>query len=69
MTLEFLNGVMASLEEQHRAILASVPTAEKPVIAHCNAIELHGAMQLMKQLISQEQIALQAPPGATGPAI
>ena len=65
MTIDTLNEVLRQLQEQLRVILTA-PT-EKPVIQHCNAIEIHGAIQLATQLIQQEQIQLQAPPGSTGP--
>lgn len=67
MTLDALNEVLKQLNAQMQSLL-STPN-DKPVIQHCNAIELHGAMQLVTQLIQQEQAALQAPPGATGPLL
>ena len=67
MTLETLQNVQKQLQAQLQHVLTT--PNEKPVLQHCNAIELLGAMQLMTQLIQQEQLVLQAPPGATGPVI
>ena len=68
MTLETLEGVLSQLNEQFKAVVQQV-APEKPVIQHCNAIEVLGAIQVVKQLIQQEQLVMQAPPGATGPVI
>lgn len=65
MTLETLQEVHRQLEDQLKAVTTAA--TDKPVIQYCNAIEVHGALQLAKQLIQQEQIRLQAPPGSTGP--
>ena len=67
MTLEFLQNVQAQLKTQLTQILAT--PQEKPVMQHCNAIEMMGALQLVGQLIQQEQIMSQAPPGAMGPEL
>ena len=68
MTLDTLNNVLGQLTSQMQAVLQQV-NPEKPVIQHCNAIELLGAMQLCRQLIQQEEILVKSPPGATGPNI
>ena len=68
MTLEILEGVLGQLNAQLQAVVQQV-APEKPVVQHCNAIEVLGALQLCKQLIQLEQQALAAPPGATGPVI
>ena len=68
MTLETLEGVLSQLQEQFKSVVQQV-APEKPVIQHCNAIEVLGAIQVVKQLIQQEQMVLASPPGATGPAI
>ena len=68
MTLDILNGIQAQLKSQLVAKLAE-PEGEKPVIRHCNAIEIMGALQLIGQLIQLEQQAVMAPPGATGPNV
>ena len=68
MTLETLEGVLSQLNAQFQAVVQQV-APEKPVIQHCNAIEVLGAIQVVKQLIQQEQMVLASPPGATGPAI
>ncbi len=67
MTLETMQNVKKQLETQMQVLLTTPP--EKPVIMHTNAIELHGALQLITQLMQQEEIAIKAPPGATGPAL
>lgn len=67
MTLDKLNNIKGQLEGQLHALLSQPP--DKPVLMHCNAIELHGAIQLMNQLIAEEQIELSAPPGSTGPSL
>ena len=71
MTLEFLQNVQVQLEQQLAAVkvVCGAPAGEKPAVPHMNAIEIHGALQLCRQLIQQEQILLSAPPGATGPKI
>jgi len=68
MTLDTLNEVMKQLNEQLQAVKQQA-NLEKPVIQHCNAIELLGAIQLLKQLIQQEELLVKAPPGATGPIL
>ena len=68
MTLDTLNGVLSQLNAQYQTVVQQV-APEKPVIQHCNAIEVLGAIQLVKQLIQQEQMVLASPPGATGPEI
>lgn len=68
MTLETLEGVLSQLQEQFKSVVQQV-APEKPVIQHCNAIEVLGAIQVVKQLIQQEQMVLASPPGATGPVI
>ena len=68
MTLEFLEMMLGQLNEQLKSVVEQV-APEKPVVQHCNAIEVLGAIQLAKQLIQQEKGVLAAPPGATGPAI
>ena len=68
MTLEMLQGIQAQLNTQLAAKLAE-PEGEKPVMRHCNAIEIMGALQLIGQLIQLEQQAVMAPPGATGPNV
>ena len=67
MTLDILQNVEAQLKTQLQVLLTTPP--EKPVIQHCNAIALPGALQLIAQLIQQEQLLVQAPPGATGPVL
>lgn len=67
MTLETLQAVQTQLVAQLDHV--NKTPHEKPVIQHTNAIELHGALQLLGQLIQQEQLLLGAPPGATGPAL
>lgn len=66
MTLAFLENMRRQLQEQHDK-LPSTANPDKPVLLHCNYIELAGAIQLADQLIAQEKIMLAAPPGATGP--
>ena len=68
MTLETLQGIQAQLNAQLAAKLAE-PAGEKPVMRHCNAIEIMGAIQLIGQLIQLEQQVVMAPPGATGPNV
>ena len=68
MTLETLESALSQLNVQLQAVVQQV-APEKPVIQHCNAIEVLGAIQVVKQLIQQEQIVLASPPGATGPII
>ena len=68
MTLEILQGIEAQLKQQLAAKLAE-PEGEKPVMRHCNAIEIMGALQLIGQLIQLEQQVVMAPPGATGPNV
>ena len=68
MTLDTLNGVLSQLNAQFQSVVQQV-NPEKPVIQHCNAIEVLGAIQVVKQLIQQEQLVLSSPPGATGPVI
>ena len=68
MTLETLQGIQAQLNAQLAAKLAE-PDGEKPVMRHCNAIEIMGAIQLIGQLIQLEQQERMAPPGATGPNV
>ena len=68
MTLDTLNGVLSQLNAQFQTVVQQA-NPEKPVIQHCNAIEVLGAIQLCQQLIQQEQLLLSSPPGATGPAI
>lgn len=67
MTLEFLQKVQRELEAQLNLIVST--PSDKPTIQHMNAIELLGATQLIKQLISQEHVLLSSPPGATGPTL
>lgn len=67
MTLDVLQSVQKQLEAQYLQLLSTMDKADKPVIAHTNCVELMGARQLIAQLITQEQIALCAPPGSTGP--
>ena len=68
MTLAFLEMMLEQLNAQFKSVVEQV-NPEKPVVQHCNAIEVLGAIQVMKQLIQQEQATLAAPPGATGPVI
>ena len=68
MTLETLQGVQAQLKAQLVTKIAE-PDGEKPVMKHCNAIEIMGALQLIGQLIQLEQVECMAPPGATGPNV
>ena len=68
MTLAFLEMMLEQLNAQFKSVVEQV-NPEKPVVQHCNAIEVLGAIQLMKQLIQQEKGTLAAPPGATGPVI
>ena len=68
MTLETLQGIQAQLNAQLAAKIAE-PDGEKPVIKYCNTIEIHGALQLVGQLIQLEQQERMAPPGATGPNV
>ena len=68
MTLDILNGIQAQLKAQLAAKLTE-PDGEKPVMRHCNAIEILGALQLIGQLIQLEQVECMSPPGATGPTV
>ena len=68
MTLETLQGVQTQLNAQLAAKIAE-PDGEKPVMKHCNAIEIMGAIQLISQLIQLEQVECMSPPGATGPNV
>ena len=68
MTLQTLENALTQLEAQFKGVVEQVKP-EKPVIQHCNAIEVLGAMQLAKQLIALEKQELASPPGATGPII
>lgn len=67
MTLATLQAIQGQLEAQQVQLKSMV--SDKPAIQYCNMIELLGALQLLKQLIAQEQLELQAPPGATGPVL
>lgn len=70
MTLEQLQSVQAQLRAQYKQRL-ELPLADESqlTLMHCNAIELRGALQLIAQLITQENVVLAAPPGATGPGL
>lgn len=68
MTLDTLQAIRRQLLDQ-REKLPSMTDPAKPVLMHCNYIELSGAIQLIDQLITQEQFTLAQPPGATGPQL
>ena len=68
MTLDTLQGIQTQLKAQLVAKIAE-PDGEKPVMKHCNAIEIMGAIQLIGQLIQLEQVECMSPPGATGPTV
>lgn len=69
MTIDTLKGVRQQLQDQYTMVQGALPKSDKPVVAHMNSVELLGAIQLCNQLIQQEEIVLQAPPGATGPVL
>jgi hypothetical protein len=69
MTLDYLKGVLGELQKQYAALEVVQTPDTRGVLRHCNQIEVRAAIQLCEQLIQQEQIQLNAPPGATGPKV
>ena len=68
MTLEMLENALSQLKTQLKGVIEQT-APEKPVIQHCNAIELLGAIQFATQLVQLETVAVKSPPGATGPVL
>lgn len=68
MTLPRLEAIRDQIKAQYNAHTAAPAVDGKDALKHCNAIEILSALRVLEQLITEERVALAAPPGATGPA-
>jgi hypothetical protein len=67
MTLDQFRQADAQLHAQLSQLMLGPVEPGKETLQHCNAIEIRGALQLLKQFIAIEEAERAAPPGATGP--